>query len=293
MVAAQTGWWLNGVPGVRPAPSQVALLRSLAGGSAVVELSPGAVRRVEASALPLRITMPRIDLPGGPAVWAGLRDVPAGRFELRLTAPRPIGGALTVRAGFSREPVQVLSLPRQSAHRVPFDLAAGTTDLRFVPDEALAAGQGTLELWPRLLAPGPFVPARARLQVDTLDVYVFGGAPFVEDRAIWVRGGGGAHLAIASRDAGPRTVTIRLVNGPSANPVVVSIAGETQRIDLEASASAVVPVVLDGEGAASVLVTSPSGFRPSDDGQSADRRYLGVRVEFGDASRDAPPTVDQ
>jgi hypothetical protein len=124
-------------------------------------------------------------------------------------------------------------------------------------------------------------------------VYVLGGGPYVEDRAIWVRGGGAAQFTIVSRDVGPRTVTITLVNGPSANPVGISIAGDTRRIDLEASASAVVPVVLDGEGAASVLVTSPSGFRPSDDGQSADRRYLGVRVEFGDVSRDAPPTVDQ
>jgi hypothetical protein len=54
-----------------------------------------------------------------------------------------------------------------------------------------------------------------------------------------------------------------------------------------------VPVSMTGRGPVNVSVTSPSGFRPSDDGQSADGRYLGLRVEFGDASENAPPAVDQ
>jgi hypothetical protein len=292
-VAIQLGWWLNGTSGVRPAPSQMALLRSVAAGRTVLEVSPGRVTRVPPSTAPIRIVVPRVDLPGSPVAWAGLRGVPAGEFDLRLTAPRPVGGVLTVRAGFSREPVQSLKLPRQSAHTARLSLPVGTTDLVFIPDEALAAGDASLELLPRALAPGPYVPAVARLQVGATDVYVVAGAPFVEDQALWVRGGGAAQLTLATRDTSPRTLTMTLSNGPTRNPVDVTMDGETRRIDLEPSASAAVPVPMTGRRAVHVSVTSPSGFRPSDDGQSADRRYLGVRVAFGDAPASAPPAVDQ
>jgi hypothetical protein len=293
MLAAQIGWWLNDAPALRPAPSQMALLRAVAVGKSVVELSPGGISRLAAGTVPVRITVPRVDLPGSPARWAEMRDVPAGEFEIRLAAPRPSSGTLTVRAAFSREPLQVVSLPRRSVHTIPLQLVAGTTELVFVPDDALAAGGGALVLQSRAQAPGPFVPAQARVQVDALDLYVFGGAPFVEGRAMWVRRGGAAHLGLAARDSTPRPLTIRLVNGPNRNPVEVTVAGETRRIDLESSASVAIPVTVPERGVLRVSVASPSGFRPSDDGRNPDGRYLGVRVEFGDASADPPPTVDQ
>jgi hypothetical protein len=293
MAATQVGWWLNDSPGVRSAPSQVAVLRSIAEGAPIFEVSPGSITRVPRETAPVRITVPRIDLPGGPMMWAGLRDVPAGEFDLRLTARRPIGGVLTVRAGFSRDPLQVATLPRQSAHTVRLSLPVGTTDLAFIPDEALAAGDGSLLLVPRAVAPGAHAPAVARLQVGDTDVYVVGGAPYVEVRALWVRGGGAAQLRLAARHTSPRPLTMTLSNGPHRNLVDVTIADETRRIELAPSASAVVPVSVTGAGPVTVTVTSPSGFRPSDDGQSADRRYLGVRVAFGDAPENAPPAVDQ
>jgi hypothetical protein len=238
----------------------------------------------------MRITVPRVDLPvGTAAAWAGLHDVPAGHYELQLVAPRPAAGTMTVRAAFSRDPLQVLALSRQSIHTWQLDLPVGTGDLRFVPDEALATSGGVLRLQPRALAPGPFVPARARLAVQNGHVFVLGGAPFVEGEALWVRGRGAADLVLTAGGSGPGSIAIRLSNGPVPNSVELEVAGETHQLDFGPWGQREVPVEVPGGDAVPVRILSSGGFRPADDGESRDERYLGVRVEFGGAPVDAPP----
>jgi hypothetical protein len=290
MIAAQAAWWLNDVSGVRPASSQLAWLREVAAGARGVQLTPGGVSRLDAGAAPVRITVPRTDLPGDAAAsWAALTGVPAGHYDLRLTVPRPAGGVLAIRTGVGGEPLRELRLPRQSVHTVPIDLPVGVADLRLVPDDTLAAAEGELVLMPRTLVPGHYVGAHSRIHLGETDVYVLGDTAFVEGRALWVRGAQTAQLVLVPTDGSERQVALRLSNGPHENPVVVTIAGQSRRLDLVPSAVTVVTVTLAPGAPLAVSVTSPSGFRPSDDGQSLDGRYLGVRVEFDDAGGDPPP----
>lgn len=294
MLAAQAGWWLNDVSGVRPASSQLAWLHAVAAGARGVQVTPRGISRVDADAVPVRITVPRTDLPGDAfASWAVLTGVPAGHYDLRLTASRPAEGVLTIRTGERGEPLREIPLPRQSWHTVSIDLPVGPTNLRLVPDETLAVSGAELVLIPRSLVPGHYVGAHARIHLDKADVHVLDDAAFVEGRALWVRGAQTARLVLVPTDGPERQVVLRLSNGPYENPVVVGIAGQLHRLGLAPSAVTVVTVTLPSGTSVPVSITSPSGFRPSDDGQSLDDRYLGVRVEFGDARGDAPSEGDR
>jgi hypothetical protein len=131
------------------------------------------------------------------------------------------------------------------------------------------------------------------LRLGETDVYVFGEGAFVEGSAMWVRGANRVDLAVHRRGDVPRVLTIRLRNGPVLNPVVVTVSGEERSLDLAPSSSAEVSVPLESDRPVRVSITSSAGFRPSDDGQTQDRRYLGVWVEFGEAPSDASPPPDQ
>ncbi len=152
MLAVSGGWWLSDAPSLAPAQSQLAVLRALAGGAPVYRVAPLAVGAVPAGTIPLRITVPRVDLAGARTVeWGGLSGVPAGRYDFRFSARRPTGGTLVVRAGTSGVPLTTIELQRLSEQTVGVDLAGDVPSLRFVVDEALGAGGRRLDLIPRAL----------------------------------------------------------------------------------------------------------------------------------------------
>ncbi|ODS51925.1 MAG: hypothetical protein ABS36_19355 [Acidobacteria bacterium SCN 69-37] len=292
MAAAQIGWWLNGTSGLRPAPSQMALLRASVDGRRVYAVAPWRVARVQDDPVPVQITIPRIDLPMDQhAAWAEVRNIPAGTYDMTFSAPRPTEGTLTTYTVLDREPFATVVLPRRSRHTWTMDLPVATTAMHVEADTTLAGADGTLRLTPRSLAPGPFLPAAARLRLAGLDVLVLDGEPFVEGRAMWVRGAGSVALALTTADPAGKTSVLHLANGPGPNRVVVTIDGSVRHLDLGASETIDVPVPVSPAAAVRVHVESPAGFKPSDDGVSRDARYLGVWLTFGDASRDDAPRV--
>lgn len=284
MVAAQAGWWLNGVSGGRPAVSQLAWIRQVAAGTPAAAVSAFIVRPVPPRALPVRVAVPDQATPGSPAAWGDLLGVPAGRYQLHLSARRPTGGTLTVRTSVRDSTPTVFALPRRSRHTIDFDLPVGVTHLHLVPDAELAAGRGDLELVPEAVQIAPFVPARSLVTAGRINAYLLDDDVFREGRGFWVGGGKTAHLVVVAADSAPGTLAITIVNGPRPNAVVLAVDGQVRRLDLASSEVAVVELPVPGLEPVRVDITSPEGFRPSDD-----RRYLGVRVELAEATAGEPP----
>src|SRR5690606_3839793 len=152
LLAVSGGWWLSDAPSLVPAQSQLAVLRALAGGASVYRVAPFAVGTVPAGTMPLRITVPRVDLAGGRSVeWGALAGVPAGRYDFRVSARRPTGGTLIVRAGTRSDPLTTIELQRLSEQMVGVDIDVDVPSLRFVIDQVLGAGGRRLDLIPRAL----------------------------------------------------------------------------------------------------------------------------------------------
>lgn len=147
MLAAQAGWWFGDSTGIGPAGSQVAMWRRAATGEASVwAVGLMSLSRVPAADVSLRVTLPRVDSAGAPAEWGALKNVPAGRYGLHLSARRPTGGTLTVHTGNRAAPIAVIRFERLSEQTVPLELEREMPILRFTPDETLAAGARRLDV---------------------------------------------------------------------------------------------------------------------------------------------------
>lgn len=158
MVAAQAGWWFGGSEGMSPAGSQMAAWRRVAADDASLwTVGPARVRRLSIGDASLRVTVPRTDSGGAAAVeWAALTNVPAGRYDVHLSARRPTGGTLTVHTGNRAAPVAVIQFERLSEQTVALELDHGVPSLRFSPDDTLASGARRLDIvTPARRAGGP------------------------------------------------------------------------------------------------------------------------------------------
>jgi len=68
--------------------------------------------------------------------------------------------------------------------------------------------------------------------------------------------------------------------GPVATPARVSAGAWTLEADLKPGEERAVSIPLSRDGTALVTITARQGFRPSEaDASSADRRWLGIRLE--------------
>jgi hypothetical protein len=87
-----------------------------------------------------------------------------------------------------------------------------------------------------------------------------------------------AAIAIGA-NANTAAATIELSNGPRPNQVTLGGAVH-QTIAMTPGASATVRVATAADQLTRLTIASSTGFRPSDDGRSADTRDLGVRVRI-------------
>lgn len=150
MLAAAGGWWLSGAPALVPAQSQLALLREAARGASIHRVAPLSIGTLPARPVPVRVTVPRVELAGAPTIeWGALTGVPAGRYDFHFSARRPTGGTLVVHTGRAANPLVTIDLRRLSEQTVEVDVPDGVASLRFALDDALAAGGRRLDLVPR------------------------------------------------------------------------------------------------------------------------------------------------
>jgi hypothetical protein len=162
---------------------------------------------------------------------------------------------------------------------LPLLLPAGAGALFFEPDAGLAAAGDRIELMPLTLGPPIASYASTSARFGSADVFFHGPTVYVEPDGFWVRGGQTAEFTIAVERGQPR-IGLALTNGDAANVLKLEWGSRRETLTLAAAESRTIGVDVTREGSALVRLTSPSGFRPSDDGASEDRRYLGVRVRI-------------
>jgi hypothetical protein len=161
-----------------------------------------------------------------------------------------------------------------------FSLPAGAASLSIEPDDAIAAVAETLDVVPLSFGRFPDARAVAAARYGGAEVFFLDGNVFVEADGVWVRGGQTAAMLFAGAGGHPGVATIALGNGGAANAVTVASGDGRHDVTLRPFSDAEVIVPLAPDGTVRLEITSPAGFRPSESGNSADARYLGVRVSF-------------
>jgi hypothetical protein len=268
MVSAEVGWRLNGVTGLDPARSQLAIHAaertwSLGARGAVV---------VRADEAPLSDRPTNILFAVGP--------VPAGDYLIGLDSPVSQPTTLTARIARSREPLRRWALTPADTSAMTLSLPAGATVLVVEADSPEAAAGLSVTLTPAGTAMRTTGVARSFAVNDDTPVYFLDDNVFVEPAGFWIRGGRETH---AVWSAGPssagRTRVLRLRNGGGANQVTVKVGGWSEVVPLEAWQERVVTLpAADASGTWRVSIHSASGFRPSEVSGGTDDRYLGVWV---------------
>jgi hypothetical protein len=272
-VAVAAGWLVNGAVPAGRAAAQLALTTAAGSqGRALVELAPFRARRVDLAHAGLAIAFER-DGGDGPPGWAAIAGVPAGSYDLIVLRRRAVAGWISVRLWPGAPELPRLPLEARPEQSVTLSLPAGAPALVVHLDDASALHTSRVAIRPvsiRQDLPGPPVSGAI---VAGRPVLFFDRHVFVEDAAFWVAARAQATFAVPG--AGP--VTLRLVNGPHPNDIVID-GGTVIHLESGGATDLTLPPV--PEGARSVAIRSAGGFRPSDDGRSADRRELGVRVSL-------------
>lgn len=267
----QVGWWLSGEDAVAADRVQLSLLARAAAGAHVVRVGSFALSR--AGDLNGLVTMRAVRAAEG-STWRPIERVPPGVYEVRVVTKRPAAALLAFRLGRSPMPFETAALRALSEQRIRLDLPAGADSLVISSDTPTFASNAVLELIPEKLAAGTPVYAVASWSAGHATAFFFDDHVYLEDGSFWVRGGETSEMMLTSRGA----AQVVLENGGSANDVKVAIGSWTSTVSLSPGATLPLPPIPPEAGAARVSITSRSGFRPSDTGSSADRRYLGVRV---------------
>jgi hypothetical protein len=157
-------------------------------------------------------------------------------------------------------------------------LPAGAARLVVEPDAALREAGGSVSFVVDAVYPAVPGPARAVARYGDLEVFFLDEQVFVEPAGFWVHGEAAASFVVAAPD-GRTTVPVRIQNGGVENAVTVRVGTTSEVLTMAPSEERVLEVPLV-DGAASLSIDSPSGFRPSDGG-AADTRLLGVWVSPG------------
>jgi hypothetical protein len=268
MVVAEVGWRLNGVTGLDPARSQLA-----------VHAAERTWTVGDTTGLSIRNDERRLfGWPATELLAAG--PVPAGEYDVQVEGTVSSDVVLTARIGRSREPLMTWGVAVGAGTMLPLSLPAGATSLSIEADAAAASAGLGVVLRPRGPALKTDGHARAFARDGDSAVYFLDDHVFVEPQGFWVRGGREAQIVWS---AGPtsagRTRALRLRNGGAANEVRVTVGGWSEAVALEAWQERLVTLpAADATGTRRVSIHSSSGFRPSEVSGGTDDRYLGVWV---------------
>jgi hypothetical protein len=284
MTALSLLWRMHDASGVRPAPSQIALLLAAAEGRRTgIAFAPGARPvPVDAAVGSLRIESPprllggddppALVLPGWfPAGSYALDLQPAGPgpapFEirpLRLEPPVHQGDAAIAAPRTLSLPVDVPAIIVRGAN-----LAPGTLRPLHVADPRERFGRARVRT--------------VRRHHSTVVWFLEDGHAFNEPEGFWVRGGSTAEVVLQPDDVQAAVCRIQVRNGAAGNEVVLEAAGGDWREPMTLAPGEVrnLEVPMDPRrGAALLRITTSTGFRPSEvEPGSTDTRVLGVWVE--------------
>jgi hypothetical protein len=278
MLAVQAGWWLNGSSGLNAAPSQVTVLNAAAFGRRVLQIRPSAIGPLRDLTSRLRIRATRADEVGETAAsWVPLLEVPPGEFTVAVGLRRPRAGTLALRIGRSAEPFRQLTLAGVNTQNLSLALPAGAGALFFEPDASLSAAGDSIELTPLELQAPSTGYAVTSARFGDADLFFHGPTIYAEPDGFWVRGGQTTTFTVAV-ERGRAGMSLTMTNGGVANDVRLEWGARKERVVLRPFESRTITIDVSREGVAFVRLTSSAGYRPSDDGVSEDRRYLGVRV---------------
>ena len=278
MAMLQAGWLLSGVSGPSPLQSQIGMLDGQRAGRQPVRIAPFSVARAADLGGMLRLTPSEPPRPGA-AVWATLRGLPAGTYELRVATSRPRQGELGIRIGEASRLWRTLTLLPLSRQAFVLSLPADISRLTIEPDASLKQVGANLELVPLAIRRGGTSHALGVARYGTIDVFFLDQDAFAEEDGFWVQGGRTAEVVLAA-GAGRATVPLLLRNGSSPNNVRLQVDAEVLTLSLQPDEERQVEVpVSEPDGILRLRIGSEAGFRPSE-AITGDRRYLGVRVQL-------------
>ena len=285
MVALEAVWRSQGVTGLAPTGSQLALLD---------EFHP-ALRPTGVYYSPLTLSgvariLPRMRIP--PSDRVGLRVmpeerpfvtfplVPAGRYRVLIDAPEP-AGQVVLRVGRTGQPLAQASLdtPARGA-TIEIKLPVRVHSLQIYADEVNRTAIRDLWLEP-VAVRHPLLPyARRATRHGSHVVFFLNDNVFEEQAGFWVRGSLAADLVVTPDRVG-RNVVLFVRNGMMDNHVELSSGRWHVDLAMRPGEERSVTVPVDREvGGAVVRVTSAEGFRPVDVYEdNKDRRFLGVWLE--------------
>jgi hypothetical protein len=278
MIFIQAGWWLTGVSGLNAARSQVDLLRAAARGASLFEIGAFEVGRVKLTdaRLELRPDLSRLAEIAN-VEWARFDVLPAGSYDVSVFTHRPAHGRLVLRAGRASEPLRTVEIQPLSEQTFNLVLPVDLTGVSFVPDQVLKIVGGEVRLRPHPSKPVVAGAARAAARYQAGDFFFLDDRALLEEGGFWVAGAATTEFVVAT-DPRARTMDLRLGNGAALNAIAISAGAFTESRTLQPFEASVVTLPVGANGVTRVRLTSPAGFRPSDDGKSRDSRYLGVMV---------------
>jgi len=279
MVVTEVGWTVTASAPLDPARAQLAVHAASGSGSPVWQVGQG-VRRWDAVTAPMRIRRDEAPLVDRPSpVTLALANVPAGSYRLEVTSPQGLSGELSVRIGRSASPLRRFVLASSTSQSLPLSLPAGAAVLVVEAPNADLARQWQATLLPVSHASPIGHFARAHTVYGDTEAFFLDEQVFVEADGFWVRGGRTAQVVLSRGDASAgRTRMLQLRNGGAANTVTIRSGAWQEVLSLsEWQERAVTLPAADASGAWPLVITSASGFRPSEvAGQ--DTRFLGVWV---------------
>jgi hypothetical protein len=287
MVAAVGGWRLNGVGGLAPTRSQLAVAGLAGQGRTVWQILPGRIERAASLTSVLRIGGEEPGRTDAPPPWGVFVDVPPGEYEVVVQPPTGADPLVEVRIGRSSAVLESVHL-LESGPPFSVDLPAGARVLTVDAPGQPTGPQGRVELRPTRWQPHAGGLAQSFARYEAADVFFLDDGVFVEAPGFWVRGGTTAEFVV-SPPARLGSLRLHVRNGAAPNAVGLTVAGAgSHTLALAPSEGRDVPLPQVGTGhGLHVRVQSPAGFRPSDTGPSEDRRYLGVWIAID--TQDPPP----
>jgi hypothetical protein len=265
--SSQMAWLARWVPAQAPTLLQLAPSRALTADDAPRRLNIGTSLRGRR---------------GGEEPLLRIPDVPAGDYDVFLEPRGTSAGSVTVRLGRQDVPMEQWGLDDRPAgySGLVLRLPVAAPSITVTGDAAARASVARLTLRPRTLARGAALRALRAARYGAVVVFALDDMAYMEPGALWVRGEQTAAFVVRA-DAG-RAATLRLTAGPVPNDVQLAAGAWTRTVAL--AAGQVVDVALPAEALApaTLLVTSRTGFRPSEHGPSGDVRRLGVFVTWPD-----------
>jgi hypothetical protein len=275
------GWRIADAAPLENGTGLARVARAAAERGSIVSL-PSLVRERAANGL-VHVRLPsalRRDFPVDDLLFAAW-ELPAGQYRVMADGQTPMAGTLEATAGRRVAPFARATLDGSAAGATPMllDLPAGARVLTISGDDRARRSLEAVSLRIERFTggPNPEYAARAVRYGAVLVWFVDEGA-LAEPDGWWVRGrASAAFLLEAPSDLLSQPLLVR--NGGLRNRVVLASGawrttlelhpGEERRVDL--------PIA---HGRARLVVTSESGFRPSEvDASSRDTRLLGVWVQ--------------